>query len=161
SEYIQGRPTQQDQLKLKFAKSYEALNLMQYSAVGVGVQEFRYGLLDALGATVLGKENSFRVLAANLKDRETNFPDVKSTMVGDWTMAGKNVKVAFAGIIGKSVEAKIRAIDKTVSFMDDNVKVVQDLEATINAQKPDVRVMLYQGGDEDAKVLAGKFKSFD
>src|SRR5262249_47571599 len=88
-------------------------------------------------------------------------PDVKGTMVGDWTMAGKNVKVAFAGIIGKSVEAKIRAIDKTVSFMDDNVKVVQDLEATINAQKPDVRVMLYQGGDEDAKVLAGKFKSFD
>jgi hypothetical protein len=82
-------------------------------------------------------------------------------MVGEWTMAGKNVKVAFAGIIGKSVEAKIRAIDKTVGFMDDNVKVVQDIETAINGQKPDIRVMLYQGGEDDAKVLAGKFKSFD
>src|SRR5207245_6715309 len=58
NEYVQGRPTQQDQLKLKFAKSYEALNLMKYSAVGVGVQEFRYGLLDALGATVLDRKST-------------------------------------------------------------------------------------------------------
>jgi hypothetical protein len=161
SEYVKDRPTQQDQLKLKFAKSYEALNLMKYSAVGVGVQEFRYGLLDALGATVLGKENSFSVLAANLKDRDANFPDVKGSMVGDWTMAGKSVKVAFAGIIGKSVEAKIRAIDKTVAFADNNIKIVEDLESAMGSQKPDVRVMLYQGDEKDAKVLAERFKSFD
>src|SRR5258708_27477924 len=63
NEYVQGRPTQQDQLKLKYAKSIEALNLMQYSAVCVGAQEFRYGLLEALGATGLDKKNSFPLVA--------------------------------------------------------------------------------------------------
>ena len=161
NEYVQGRPTLQKQLDLKYARIMEALNLMNYSAVGVGAQEFRLGLLDALGATVLDKKNRFRVLAANLKDRDNNYPDgTGGSMVGDWVPAGKSVKVAFAGIVGKSVEAQVQTIDKNIQF-DGNVKVVKDLEVAMTAGKSDVRVMLYQGKEDDAKKLAEAFPGFN
>jgi hypothetical protein len=139
---------------------------MQYSAVCVGLQEFRYRLTDALAATVLGKATSFRVLGANLKDRDSLFPNIKNdviegSMVGDWTMGGNHVKIAFAGLIGKSVVAEVKNVDQNIAFEDNTLKVMQGLDAALTAQKPDLRVMLYQGTADDAKVLAEKFPSFD
>ena len=91
------------QTLLKYRKSMEALRLLDYSGVGIGANEMSASLplLQALGEYALN-ERSPRVLSANLKDKEKNFPEmVGSTIV----TAGKDgaPRVGFVGIVGPSV----------------------------------------------------------
>ncbi len=135
---------------IKYRYSMEALKLMDYFAVGVGEYEGSLPLKEALDNYALNNPSP-SVLCANLKDRDTNFPDE----VGSWKVTdvtGTNLKVGVASVVGHAVE---QAMSKDPQVQFDSVRdvlpgVLKDMEK----QNPDVRVLLYQGPLDVAKRLA-------
>lgn len=148
-----------DQARLKFRVSMKALNLMKYDALAVGKQDFRYPLLDALAETVLNEKVSYRILAANLLDRENNFPAQDGgSMIGDVMVTRTNLKVGVVGTVGQSVAEDISKNDPSVKF-GDNPKVLPAALQKLNDAH--VRVLLYQGSYEEAKKIPESLPQFD
>jgi hypothetical protein len=138
-----------EQAKMKLKLTSKALTLMDYSAVCVGLKEFRAPLLEILAETVLNEKPSYKVLAANLADKQ-NFPlDDKTNMVQDGLVTNTKLKVGIVGTIGKSVSDEAEKFDKSLKFAE-NAKV---LPAVMQAQSPDIRALLYQGTHDEAKNL--------
>jgi 2',3'-cyclic-nucleotide 2'-phosphodiesterase (5'-nucleotidase family) len=145
--YAPEKISEQATMKLKLTS--KALTLMDYSAVGVGLKEFRAPLLSALAETVLNEKPSYKVLAANLADKQ-NFPlDDKTNMIQDGLVTNTKLKVGIIGTIGKSVSDEAEKFDKSLKFAE-NAKV---LPAVMQAQNPDIRILLYEGTHEEAKNL--------
>src|SRR5260370_487903 len=96
NHYEPGKPTQLDQIKLKYTMSMNALNQMGYEAVGVGREEFRIPLLEALALTVLNSKPSYSILAANIKDRAANYPGDNGSMIGDYKVTNTPIKIGIA-----------------------------------------------------------------
>jgi hypothetical protein len=141
---------------IKYRYSMEALNLMDYLAVGIGECEGSLPLKEALDNYALNN-NSPRVLCANLKDKETNFPDE----VGSWKVTdvpGTNLKVGVTSVVGPAV-AKAMGQDPQVAFEHVREALPGALK-DMAKQAPDVRVLLYQGPLDMAKVLAEKIPDF-
>ena len=165
------------QSQLKYGYAMRALQLMGYSAAGIGEDELAMPLMDALVQFTLqnlGKQP--HVLAANLLNKKENFPgDQGRSMVDSWTVAGgKNgvPKVGVTGIVGvklaEKVEKEIR--DPMVRF-GDNGKTIAAVLKEMQAEKPELSVLLYQGlpAEEEqgkdrvrrgAKALASRFPEF-
>ena len=137
---------------LKYRYAMECLDLMKYLAVGVGEYESALSLTTVLDEYALNNPNP-RVLAANLLDKDTQFPnEVFSTRVQK--VGGLTVGVA--GLVGPSVQKKIQ--DPKVQFAKDNRAVVPQLLADLKAA--DLRVLLYQGSLQEATTLAGVRKEY-
>src|SRR5262249_52397360 len=104
------------QAKVKYKYSMEALKLLDYSAVGVGINEMTMPLIDALAEHALNTPEP-PVLVANLKDQKT-FADmgVKTFVVGGKVINGKGSepKVGVVGVAGPSVVKEVR--DPTITF---------------------------------------------
>src|SRR5262249_7407395 len=93
-----------------------------------------------------------RVLAANLHDKEGQFPNqVFSALVE--RVAGSPLSVGVGALVGPSVQALVK--DPNVKF-DDNRVVVPRLLAELN--KADLRWLLYQGSLREPQALAGARK---
>ncbi|HEV3142426.1 MAG TPA: multiheme c-type cytochrome [Gemmataceae bacterium] len=138
-----------EQAMMKFKLTSKALTLMEYSAVSVGQQEFRIPLINALAETVLNEKPSYKVLAANLLGKE-NFPlDDKTNMIEDGLVTKTALKAGIAGTIGKSVSDNVLKFDPSVQF-GENWKVLPEV---MQKQNPDIRILLYQGTEEEAKNL--------
>ena len=137
-----------EQAMMKFGLTLKALTLMDYSAICVGEQEFRIPLVEGLANTVLNDKPSFKILAANVKNKDA-FVD----LVEDGTVPNTNLKVGIVGTIGKSVETQILKFDQTPKF-GENWKVLPEV---MQKQSPDIRVLLYQGTQEEAKNLLTEF----
>jgi hypothetical protein len=133
-----------EQAMMKFGLTLKALTLMDYSAICVGEQEFRIPLVEGLANTVLNDKPSFKILAANVKNKDA-FVD----LVEDGTVTNTNVKVGIVGVIGKSVETQVLKFDQTPKF-GENWKVLPEV---IGKQNADIRVLLYQGSHEEAQNL--------
>jgi hypothetical protein len=143
------------QTLLKYKYSMLALKLLDYAGVGIGADEMNLGLFQALGEFALN-ERSPRVLSANLKDKETKFPEmVGATIVS----ADKNggPKVGFTAVVGSSVAKLSRDPD---TRFDPEDKVVPAALAELDKQGADIRVLLYQGSAEEAKACAKQFPQF-
>jgi hypothetical protein len=143
------------QALLKYKYSMEALKRLNYTAVGVGENEMRMPLLDALAAFALNNESP-RTLAANLLNKEQNFPNmVYSSAVG----GGKDgvPAVGVVGVVGPSVTKSVR--DADVRF-DANDKVIPGALKELEGKKPDLLVLLYQGSVDEAKACAKKYPQF-
>jgi hypothetical protein len=143
------------QALLKYRVSMQALKQLGYTAVGVGEHEMLQPLFNALGEYALN-EHTPRVLAANLLEKEKNFPDmVAATKVSSG--ANGAPKVGFIGIVAPSVAKKTQ--DPDVRFEPVQKALPVALQA-IQAEKPELLVLLYQGSVAEAKAIAKDFQQF-
>src|SRR5437763_7254059 len=95
----------------------ESLREMGYLAVGLGAYDASLSLFTELAEYALNNPRP-RVLAANLKDKETLFPDqVGNALVKE--VPGSPLKVGVAAVVGPSVQAKVK--DPNVKLEDNRV----------------------------------------
>jgi len=141
---------------LKYRYAMESMKEMGYLAVGLGDYEAGLPLSNALAEYALNNDSP-RVLAANIKAAEKNFPDqVFPTRVTK--VEGSPLTVGVAAVVGPSVQGKIKLRDANVKF-DDNRLVIPRL-ATELGRTADLRVLIYHGSLEEAQALAGDRKDF-
>ncbi len=139
---------------VKYRTSMEALDRMGYLAVGLGEYEAALSLTTALAEYALNNKSP-RVLAANLKDKDRDFPEqVGNAVVKE--VAGSGLRLGVGGLVGPSVQDAIKG---PAAKFDDNRRVVPRLAADLK-QAADLVVLLYQGSLAEAKALAGARKDF-
>jgi hypothetical protein len=151
-----------DQAKLKYVTSMKALDLMQYAAVAVGPEEFRIPLIDALAETVLNNKFSYDVLAANIANKD-EFPGQNGPMVKDARVVevqGSKLKVGIIGTLGQSAVDEVQKLDSNVKFEGNRAAIPRAL-GVLRAKNPEIRVLLYNGTGDEAKVLAQTIDEFD
>jgi hypothetical protein len=144
------------QALLKYVVSMKALNLMGYTAVGVGENEMAMPLFQALGEYALNNPTP-RVVAANLVDKENKFPQ----MVASWEVrggTGGEPTVGFVGVVAPSV-AQTAQQDPDVRF-DAPEKALPGVLQQLAARKPDLLVLLFQGTVEEARACVQKVPQF-
>jgi hypothetical protein len=137
------------QALLKYRYAMEALQKLRYTAVGIGETETMLPLFNALGVFALN-DHSPRVLSANLNDKDKKFP----SMVGSIeTAGGENgvPKVAFVSVVGASVAETMKDADVKFDPVD---KVLTKLAGDLKATNAEIRVLLYQGSEDEAKAYA-------
>ncbi len=143
------------QALLKLRYSMEALKLLDYTAVGIGENEMKMPLFDALGEFALNNQSP-RVLAANLIDKEKNFAD----SVANWQVSGgkdRVPKVGIVGVVAQSVAKKAPQGDDT--RFDPVDKVLPAVVRQLQAQKAELLVLLFQGSLEEAEAYAKNAKA--
>lgn len=148
-----GPPLEQRLLKYKY--SMQALQLLKYSGVTIGANETALPLLGGLAEFALN-ERSPRVVAANLRDKEKDFAEMVGATIVSAAKAG-TPEVGFVGIVGPSV-AKLSQ-DPEARF-DAEEKVLPGALAELQKQGAQLRVLLYQGSQEEAKACAQRFPQF-
>ncbi|HEV3256160.1 MAG TPA: multiheme c-type cytochrome [Gemmataceae bacterium] len=142
------------QALIKYKYSMEALKRLDYTAVGIGSNEMALPLLDALSQFALDNPKP-RTLAANLLKKDDNFP----TMLASWQVSNNKAgpKVGVIAAVDTSVAKEVR--DPAVSF--DTVKrVLPGMLKEVQAQKPELLVLLFQGSEDEAKACAKDFPQF-
>jgi hypothetical protein len=138
---------------IKYRYAMESMDRMGYLAVGLGKYEAGLSLFNVLAEYALNNQSP-RVLAANLKDRDTDFPDqVLATHVTK--VEGSPLKVGIGAVIGPSAQATIK--DPKVKFEDNRLAIPR---LTNDLRQADLRVLLYQGSLKEAKELAADRKDF-
>jgi hypothetical protein len=142
------------QALLKYRFFMEALKGMNYTAVGIGRNELALSLPDVLGEFALNNPLP-RVLAANLRNRDKDFPG----MMKGWEIAkaGAKLKVAVVGVVDTDTAREVQ--DPAISF-EAAEKVLPGVLKEIAAEKPDLRVLLFQGSEAHARDCAQKFPQF-
>jgi hypothetical protein len=136
---------------IKYRYAMMALKAMGYAATSFGEHEASLPLLTALTAYALNEERP-RVLAANVLQREENFPGMLAPfVVEDKDVRGDNLpfKVGVVGTIGPVVKERIKdpSVHFTTKTGDALDKVLQELDTA----KADLRVLLYQGLTNSSK----------
>ena len=151
-----GLPNVQGLIKYRYAM--EALKRMGYSAVTVGEYEAAMTLQTVLAEFALNNPVP-TVLVANLVDRDQNFPEQQAAWKVE-TIKGTDLKVGMVGVVGPSVAHKIKEFnERVVAFPDGSVaKALKAAIAEMDAKnKPDLRILLYQGQPEEARACAKAF----
>jgi len=144
-----------EQRQLKYSTAMEALDLMGYTAVGLGSHEFAFPLFEALSTYSLNN-SSPSVVAANLQKRNEgelfHNLNVKSYAI---SKDGKGPRVGVVGLIGPSVIRQVR--DPDAKFSDNNAAAMELALLELKKQKAEVYSLLYQGTFEEAKAAAAYF----
>lgn len=163
----------EDQAKLKYKLTMNALRDMGYLAVGVGKSEFTAGLDTVLGEYALQKEQPPFLLAGNLlgvvngqpQAREDRFPKPPGAMrplIGLAEIGTANATpIGVVGIVGKTLGDEVKKLDPSITFAD-NGAVLKGAVTAFDAQpkKPLVNVLLYQGTSAEAGLLAAAWPQF-
>lgn len=142
------------QALLKYKTVMSAMKEMGYKAVAVGKEDFKLGLLSALSEYSLQPGNEYpRVLAANIQNKETEFPAAKGgSTLHDFDMIETKSKInlGVVGIVGDPIINEVKTIDKNISFAPNSAKVLTDTVLTMmkGPKKPNVAVLLYNGPHE-------------
>jgi hypothetical protein len=134
---------------LKFETTMRALDLMNYTAVGLGRNEFSLELQKVMAFKVNFKQNDPPYLiSSNLKDED----DLK--LVKTWVIAerGKST-VGVACLIGPSVLKQVETFPG-LKFSKENAKVIPRVLKDLSAKNPDIVVLLYQGNEKEAAACA-------
>jgi hypothetical protein len=143
---------------IKYRYSLEALKLMDYPAIGIGEYDAGLPLKEAIDNWALNEPRP-RMLAANLQNKENNFPDE----VGDFVtepVKGTRFKLGVTGVVGPSVaDLPLLANDPQAQF-DPVRKALPVVLQKMARDKPDLRVLLYQGSTREARACAGAFQEF-
>ncbi|VTT98401.1 Probable cytochrome c-554 OS=Planctomyces maris DSM 8797 GN=PM8797T_17674 PE=4 SV=1: Cytochrome_C554 [Gemmataceae bacterium] len=162
-----------DQARLKYKFTMDALREMDYVAVGVGKTDFAAGIDKLLGEYAVQKEQAPYLLAGNLmgmandkpQPREERYPPPpgsKRPMVGLAELANVGgATVGVVGVVGKSLAEEVKKEDPSVTFAD-NGAILKGAVAALDAQekKPLVNVLLYQGTSTEAGLLAAAWPQF-
>lgn len=158
--YYTGR--HKEQAELKYRLSMKALGVMEYDAIAIGQEETRIPLIEGLATTVLQNNFPYAMLGANIANKG-DFPGLDGSMIKNSRVVepkGSSLKVGIIGTIGREVEAAINKIDPSIKFIDNGKAIPAALEE-IKPSNPDLRVLLYQGTEEEAKKLAQYIDAFD
>jgi hypothetical protein len=126
---------------LKYETAMKAHKAMGYAAVGIGQYE-AMPLNTPLDLYAIN-DTEPRVLAANLANRDTEYP----TMVGAWVLAATKTgspKVGVTCVVGQIVEDQIKARDPKPKFGSASNALDSVLEK-MDKSKVELRVLLYQG----------------
>ncbi len=145
-----GLPNTQGPLKYLYAR--RALDKMGYSASSFGTFEAALNLPNLLDLSI--NDPNPPVLAANLKNREKDFPG----QVGDWELAKTRdgaPRVGIAAVSGPIVEEKITKKAPALKF-DSAGDPLDKVLAQMADKKVDLRVLLYQGFAATPNRFPGK-----
>ncbi len=152
---------------IKYRYSMRALQQTGYTAVGIGEYEASLGLFEALGEWALNNPSP-RIVVANLKDAQVNFPDETRK----WELAtvqGTDVRVGIAGLVGPTVAQKIARKSDRLKFAD-SVPALKAVLREMAEKEVGLRVLLYQGSQTvpgkagfppEAVACAEAFPAFD
>src|ERR1051326_4461737 len=112
------RPFLSLQGQLKYRTALDALSVMEYDAVAIGVGETKYPLLNALTETVLNKKYSFDVLAATILNKN-DFPSADGPMIKDLRLIepkGSKLKVGVVAVFGETAQKEAEKNDQSLKF---------------------------------------------
>jgi hypothetical protein len=150
------------QSQVKFEKTLAALQFMKYAAVALGPEDLHVGPADyVMGVGVNLGDMPF--LAANVV--LLGSPDL-GTPVRRKTVQVGDVKIALTGVVGESIKKEIfpppvkgqptggNSDDITIS---DPIAALTKVLAEIDADKPDLRVLLSHARLDESKSIAEKF----
>jgi hypothetical protein len=148
------------QALVKYKYAMLAEQLLQYTAVVIGRNEMALPLIDALSEYSLNNEWP-RVLAANLLKKVERYPSGApgQSMVRASQVVGQEGKprVGVVGVVAPSIAKRVQ--DREISF-DSIEKAIPEALKEMEAQKPELLVLLFQGSLEEAKAYAEKFPQF-
>ncbi len=175
--------TLRQQNLLKYGTAMKTLKEMGYIAVGVGVSEFQNDLMKLLGQYTVGHPNERPVvLGANLvggvtrndkrepkegtgKARADFFkgPPGERPLVEDVEVyQGKSVSVGVIGTVAPSIARQIVDADGSYDFSPNGDVLTAALaKADKDPAKPELKVLLFQGGDIEARKVAADFPQFN
>jgi hypothetical protein len=132
----------------------KALQKLGYTATTIGRNETALSLIDVLSEYALNNPTP-KVLAANIRKREENFPGMLATTA---LAAPPNApRVGVAAVIAPSIAKEIR--DEMVK-VDAVEGALPAAIAELQKQKTDLNVLLFQGSLDEAKKIAEKFTQF-
>ena len=162
----------------KYEYSMKALKEMAYAAVGLGKSDFAQQLDQILARFTLQNDGGApTVLAANILGVERNekgekvkeiprielYPPVgkakpRAMIEAFEVVEDKKVPFAVVGLVAGSVGDKVVETDKAIDFASQS-KVLKATLADVakHKAKPELKVLLYQGTVEEAKVVAKDF----
>lgn len=154
----------------KYEYSMKALKEMGYVAVGLGKNDFAQQIDKLLGQYTLQNSNKPPVLlaasiygtGAKRIERAELFPPAnpkERAMVEAFEVVeDKKIPFAVIGLTAASVAEKVIEADKSIDF-DRQSQVLKTTLADIgkHAAKPELKVLLYQGTADEAKVVAKDF----
>jgi hypothetical protein len=147
------------QALIKYRYSMQAYHRLNYTAAGTGRNEMALPLIDALSEYALNNPSP-RILAANLANKEQDFPsEPGKSMVGSWEVAvrGNAPKVGIVGVVAPSVAKEVQ--DPSIKFSAVE-QVLRGALQQLQAQKPEVLVLLCQGTAKEAAEYAAQFPQF-
>jgi hypothetical protein len=151
-----GLPNVQGLIKYKY--SMEALKRTKYSAVTIGENEATIGIDKVLGEYALNNPLP-KVLIANLKDRDANFPEEQAAWIVE-SIEGSQLKVGIVGVVGPSTAQKMMALkERGVEFPEGSVAeaIKSAMREMDSKHKIDLRVLIYQGQPDEARACAKAF----
>jgi Cytochrome c554 and c-prime len=143
---------------LKYVTSMESLKRLDYTAVGVGENEFMLPLIEGLAYFSLNNQinNVFQaphVLAGNLLQPKNEFPGAEAVAFREG--ANGIPKIGVTSIVAPSVVQTIK--DPAVKIDKDALpRLVKELQA----KKAEFKVLLCQGTETEAKQYAAAHPDF-
>ena len=126
---------------LKYETAMKALKMLDYSAIGLGKNEIKLPLIEAISHFAL-EHSKPRLLAANLKIAKD---DEVLGQIKPWEIVEQGgTRVGVIGLVGPTIMDMVKGI-KDAQFENDSTAVLETALAEVAAQKADVVVLLYQG----------------
>jgi hypothetical protein len=169
------------QALLKYGTAMRAMKAIGYRNVGLGLEEFSLGLLEAIGEFSLQNGNEQPgLLAANLAGttaqdakgkqiilpKKIAFPNAKGndSAIGDWNVISTKSKLTLGvvGIVGDPTIASVKTIDSKMAFAPNSAAIVAGALKNMSKQtsKPNLNVLLYAGPNDLAAKAAKMFPQF-
>jgi hypothetical protein len=143
---------------LKYKTSMEALKLMNYLGVAIGQYECSAPtLLDVMAEYSIQPDADPPVLFSNLMSKQNFAGAVRS-----WVVSGSQngyPKVGVAAIMGPTVFKQVPTQNPAVQVAN-TATVLADALKAMEAKKPELLVLLYQGTADEAKSCAQHFPQF-
>src|SRR5262249_52793445 len=158
---------------LKYYYTMRAMKVIGFEATSFGRYEASLppdGLTTAIDQLFQDPKLTLpTLLACNLKNRTKEFKLGNTEQVAAWKMVrtdGSKLKVGVIGAIGVDEGEAIKhmtglGFDPLGDPNDAAKGSLPDTLKSLDAQKPDLRVLLYQGTTQLAKVLAKRIPKFD
>jgi hypothetical protein len=149
-DLIEDQAQRGPQALLKYQTSMKALNQMGYLGVGLGRNEMEMPLLRTLGEFPLNNPAP-RVLAANLKEKDNNFASAVLSTAS--TGPGEAPRLGVIGVVGPTVQQGVPKQSPEVEWSATPEALTASFKE-LQAQKPEIIVILYQGTIDEAKSCA-------
>ncbi|MFL5242677.1 MAG: multiheme c-type cytochrome [Gemmataceae bacterium] len=141
---------------LKYVVSMKAYERIGFGAVSFGEYEAALPLNNAIDRLVTDPESpSLPILAYNLKNKDKFLDRIKS-----WEIVEPKGSALKVGVLGAIGTADKDGIDQIIKQKDPSLefeRMIATLPKAVNemdAAKPDVKILLYQGSVEHAVLLA-------
>jgi hypothetical protein len=143
---------------LKYVTSMESLELLGYTAVGMGKTEGALPFIDGLANFALNNQKGNKqlpphVLAGNLQGRDPNFPGAEAVAFEERVKGVPRIGVT--AVVAPSVEKQIN--DPTIKFVP-LAQALPGLLKELQNGKSEFNVLLFQGDAQEAATLPPGFQ---